>query len=52
MPTISIWQVGQEKALNFQVCTEPNINILFLIYTLLKSQILYLAGLLKVMNFE
>ena len=27
--TFSIWQVGQEKALDFQVCTEPKRCIWF-----------------------
>ena len=33
LPTFSIWQVGQKKAINFQYCSEPKRCILFLTYS-------------------
>jgi hypothetical protein len=33
LPTVSIWHLGQLKAINFRVCTEPYFYILFLTYS-------------------
>jgi hypothetical protein len=52
MLTFSIWQVGQKKAINFQVCTEPKRCILFLIYSFLKAKSTIWRCLLIALNLR
>ena len=50
--TVSIWQVGQKKAITFQVCTEPKRCILFLIYSFLKAKSTIWRFWLVTLNFR